>query len=142
MNDYDQASRYTAKLDPPGFLRWLLGEQTPLRFREWYDTTNAPLPGGEGRTSDTIALMDNNEDPEEPFAVAVEFETENDAEILERELEYLAIIRRRLRRRGFKVDRRSRESHRRGAKQYAGNAAAESGGHWHSPGSQIPHLAK
>jgi hypothetical protein len=103
MNDYDQASRYAAKLHPPGFLRWLLVERSPLIFREWYDTTNAPLPGGEDRTSDTIALMDNSENPAEPFAVVVEFETENDAEILERELEYLAIIRRRLRRRGFKV---------------------------------------
>ncbi len=103
MNDYDQASRYAAKLNAPGFLRWLLGGQTPLRFREWYDTANAPLPGGEDRTSDTIALMDNTEDPEEPFALAVEFETENDVEIMERELEYLAIIRRRLRRQSFKV---------------------------------------
>jgi hypothetical protein len=103
MNDYDQASRYAAKLHPPGFLRWLLAGRSPLVFREWYDTTNAPLPYGEDRTSDTIALMDNSENPAEPFAVVVEFETENDAEILERELEYLAIIRRRLRRRGFQV---------------------------------------
>lgn len=103
MNDYDQASRYTAKLDARGFLRWLLEARTPLVFREWYDTTNAPLPGGADRTSDTIALMDNTDHPEEPFAIAVEFETENDAEILERELEYLAHIRRRLRRQGFQV---------------------------------------
>ena len=105
MNDYDQASRYTAKLNAAAFLRWLLGPRTPLVFREWYDTTSAASGAGE-RTSDTIALMDNTDNPEEPFAVAVEFETENDAEILERELEYLAIIRRRLRRQGSRSSAR------------------------------------
>ena len=37
-NPYDQASRYLAKLDPAGFLRWLApGLVTTLSFRGWLD---------------------------------------------------------------------------------------------------------
>ena len=35
-NPFDQASRYTAKLDAPGFLHWLLpGLPATLAFRDW-----------------------------------------------------------------------------------------------------------
>ena len=31
QNRFDQASRYAAKLDPPGFFRWLFGADVPFR---------------------------------------------------------------------------------------------------------------
>lgn len=38
-NRYDQASRYGVKLDPVGYLIWLLGEPPAvLRYRGWLDT--------------------------------------------------------------------------------------------------------
>src|SRR5262249_18557088 len=53
---FDRASRYGAKLDPVGFLRWLLGEAT-LLFRRWLDTRSLPFPGEPDRTCDTVACV-------------------------------------------------------------------------------------
>ena len=44
MGQFDQAARYVAKLDPPGFLRWLLSSLDPgLAFRGWLDTRTLPF---------------------------------------------------------------------------------------------------
>ena len=40
MNPFDQASRYAAKLDPAGFLAWLLG--AAVVFVRWLDTRRLP----------------------------------------------------------------------------------------------------
>jgi hypothetical protein len=44
-NDFDQACRHLARLDPIGFLCWVFGlTLADFRFVEWLDTRNAPLP--------------------------------------------------------------------------------------------------
>ena len=43
LNRFDQASRYAAKLDPSGLLRWLLG--AGVTFLRWLDTRTLPFPG-------------------------------------------------------------------------------------------------
>src|SRR5437899_2066550 len=103
MNDYDRTSKAAVRLHPTGFFRWLLGDAVRLIFRDWYETTPPPLPGDEDRICDTVALFDDPDDPGQPVVVDLEFQTENDSEILERMLEYVARLRRALRRRGFKV---------------------------------------
>ncbi len=55
MDDYDQACRFTVKLDPPGFFRWLLGEGVPLTFRSWLDTRTVPFPREGDRVLDRAA---------------------------------------------------------------------------------------
>ncbi|MBY0522841.1 MAG: hypothetical protein K2R98_05565 [Gemmataceae bacterium] len=47
-NRFDQASRYAAKLDPAGFIAWLLGG-LPLPFVSWMDTRTLPFPGDADR---------------------------------------------------------------------------------------------
>lgn len=77
MNDFDQAARYTAKLDPPGFLRWLLPRlRTDLIFRGWLDTRRLPFPGEKDRICDTVAAFANAAAPDDPWAVIVEFQSE------------------------------------------------------------------
>src|SRR5437868_80325 len=97
MDDYDQACRFTVKLDPPGFVRWLLGGAGPLTFRHWLDTRTVPFPGEGDRVLDRVVQIDDTSRPEEPVALDVEFQTENDPDILERMLEYIARLRRELR---------------------------------------------
>jgi hypothetical protein len=51
MNDFDQASRYAARLlDPAGFLLWLLGAPyfPAWRWTGWLDTQTLALPGRAG----------------------------------------------------------------------------------------------
>lgn len=44
--DYDQAARIAIKLDPEGFLRWIVPEFPPqLVFTRWLDTRTIPFPG-------------------------------------------------------------------------------------------------
>jgi hypothetical protein len=46
-NDFDQASRYTARhLAPPAFFRWLMGEGFVgvWDFDDWLDTQAVPFP--------------------------------------------------------------------------------------------------
>jgi hypothetical protein len=103
MNPFDQASRFTAKrLDLAGFARWLLGG-APLVFHRLHDTASAPLPGDEDRRCDTVLLFQDPARPGVVVALIVEFQTENDPEILERLLEYAAQLRRELRRQGVEV---------------------------------------
>jgi hypothetical protein len=84
-NDFDKASRYLAKLDPPAFLSWALGGSG---FREWIDTRGLPFPGDPERTGDTVAWW-AEPDTGRPWAVAVEFQTEPDPDMFGRLLEYL-----------------------------------------------------
>lgn len=103
MDDYDHASRSTAKLDPPGFFRWPLGEDVTVSFHDWLDSRTLPAPGERNRISDSVAHLHDPASPTQPIALVTDFQTENDPEILERLLEYLARTRRELRRRKFRV---------------------------------------
>src|SRR5437667_1425142 len=93
-NPFDQASRYTAKLDPPDFLRWLLvalaAPPPPLGFRGWLDTRTLPFPGHPDRTCDTVAGLTEDADPDAWWALPVEFNTRPAGDLFGRLLEYLA----------------------------------------------------
>jgi len=95
VNDFDQAARYAAKLDPPGFFRWLF--DGPLVFRDWLDTRTIPFPGEPDRTCDTVAGFENPKDIDQPFAVVVEFQSQPASDAVERLLEYVVRLRRELR---------------------------------------------
>jgi len=89
-NVFDQAARYTARLDPAGFLGWALGlPSAAFAFREWLDTRHVPFPGGEDRTGDTVARVDHVATNGTPWAVAVEFQLEPHPLMFGRMLVYL-----------------------------------------------------
>ncbi len=57
---YDKASRYTARMDPPGFFRWLMAPRpNHLQFRRWEDARNVPFPGDPDRAGDTVGRLDD-----------------------------------------------------------------------------------
>jgi hypothetical protein len=88
-NRFDQASRYTAKLDASGFLAWLLREEVAeLRFRGWMDTRTLPFPGDPERTCDNVAWL-ADADPSVEWALPVEFCLEPDGALFGRLLVYL-----------------------------------------------------
>lgn len=88
-NRFDQASRYTAKLDAVGFLCWVLREDAAeLRFRTWLDTRTLPFPGEPERTCDTVAWL-ADADPSVEWAVPIEFLLEPDGAMFGRLLVYL-----------------------------------------------------
>ena len=93
-NYYDKASRHAAKLDPPAFFAWLLGLPIgAFAFRDWLDTRGVPLPGGFELINDTVARLDNTAEHGVPWAVAVEFQTQPDADMFGRLLGYLSGLR-------------------------------------------------
>jgi hypothetical protein len=97
LNVFDQAARYCIRMDPLGFLRWLvLGLDPGLCFRGWLDTRTVPFPGARDRTCDTVAELASGEggDSDPRWAIVIEFQTEPEPEILERLLEYSILIRR------------------------------------------------
>jgi hypothetical protein len=89
-NPYDQASRYVAKLEPPGLLRWLLPTLAPrVSFQGWLDTRSLPFPGEPDRTNDTVACLRDDADAPTWWALAIEFSSRPDSEMFGRMLEYL-----------------------------------------------------
>src|SRR4051812_40352111 len=89
-NPYDQACRYLAKLEPAAFLGWLLGlKPAAFRFRPWLDARRVRFPGEPERTCDTVAFLEHVGDGQQPWAVAVEFQTEPDPTMFGRLLGYL-----------------------------------------------------
>jgi hypothetical protein len=97
VNPYDKTARYAAKIDPAGFLHWLLYEPDGLAFSEWLDTRTIPFPGERDRTCDTAARLDRAGRQAEPVACIVEFLSRRQAEVLERLAEYAIRVRRELR---------------------------------------------
>lgn len=90
-NHFDQAARFAAKLDAPAFLAWVLGvSPEALGFAGWIDTRAIPFPGAPDRTSDTVARLEPADGTEPPWALALEFQTEPDASMFGRLLEYLS----------------------------------------------------
>src|SRR5262249_27709329 len=91
-NRYDQASRYGAKMDPPGFLCWLLRVPAlPLPFRGWLDTRTLPFPGEPDRTCDTVAELGEAGEPHS-WALPVEFCLAPDPALPGRLLAYLGLL--------------------------------------------------
>jgi hypothetical protein len=107
VNRFDQASRYVAKLDPVGFLRWLLGNAT-LLFRRWLDTRSLPFPGEPDRTCDTVACVVEAGVPGILWALLVEFQVRPDGTMFGRILEYLGRLWREVRPRRGSGQRRRR----------------------------------
>jgi hypothetical protein len=76
VNYFDQAARYAAKLDPPGFLRWLPpGGAGGLAFDRWLDTRTLPFPGEPDRTGDTVACL-RDAGSGRRWALVLEFQTD------------------------------------------------------------------
>src|SRR5438132_13609225 len=91
MNELDQAVRYTAKIDPPAFVRWLVpGLDPAYAFRTWLDTRTIAFPGEGDRTCDTVAELVRRTGPGPRVALVTEFQSEPDPEMLDRLLEYVA----------------------------------------------------
>lgn len=79
-NYYDQASRYAAKLDPPGFVGWVL-RSAQVVFHRWLDTRRLPFPGEADRTCDTVAELEDSAEPGVLWAVPIEFTLEPDGDL-------------------------------------------------------------
>ena len=89
-NPFDQGSRYLAKLDPPGFLRWLEPSfEDPLVFNGWLDTRSIPFPGVPDRTCDTVAEIRDSTKRATSWAIPIEFQTRPDSQMFGRLLEFL-----------------------------------------------------
>ncbi|MGL4552939.1 MAG: hypothetical protein ACRC33_17325, partial [Gemmataceae bacterium] len=74
MGVYDDAARFAAEADPPGFLSRLLAPagRADLTFRGWLNPRTSPLPGGPERTADLLAV------PAGPWLLAVELQSRPD----------------------------------------------------------------
>jgi hypothetical protein len=98
MNTFDQLSRYVAKDDPSGFIRWALPRLADrLRFARWLDAQNAPRPGDAERRCDTLAELVDAEGTSPPWCLVLEFFTRADPDATDRTLEYAGRYRRDLR---------------------------------------------
>ncbi len=86
-NRFDQASRYGAKLDPPGLLRWLWTDDRVV-FLRWLDAHTLPFPGDPERICDTVACVGEGDDAD-PWAIPIEFSLEPDGAMFGRLLVYL-----------------------------------------------------
>jgi hypothetical protein len=107
VNRFDQASRYAAKLDPLGLLRWLL-RGAAITFVRWLDTRSIPFPGEPDRTCDTVACLYEQAMPDVLWAVPIEFSLRPDGTLFGRLLEYLGRAWRELRPQGRSGRRRGR----------------------------------
>ena len=59
-NQYDQACRFLAKMEPEVFIGWLLHLlPDSFRFRVWIDARRLRFPGEPDRTCDTVAFLEN-----------------------------------------------------------------------------------
>jgi hypothetical protein len=94
VNPYDKAARYAAKVDPSGFLHWLLHEPAGLTFAEWLDTRTIPFPGEQDRTCDTVARLDRVAKRATPVACVVEMQSGRRGNSLERLADYALRVRR------------------------------------------------
>src|SRR5260370_24675281 len=94
MGVYDQAARYAYRAEPRSLSQRLVrGGAQRLAFRELLDTRTTPLPGERDRISDTVAAFDNEDNPSEPWLLAVEFQVRHDEDKLDVTLVYVARLR-------------------------------------------------
>ena len=90
MPEYDKASRYMIKQDPPGVFRWLWRHaDTPLQFHSWLDARRLALPDEGDLTCDTVAAFHLTGQAELSHALIVEFMAESRSNTLDRLLAYV-----------------------------------------------------
>jgi hypothetical protein len=90
-NDFDQASRYTARhLAPPTFFRWLMGAGFVgvWDFDGWLDTQAVPFPGLPDRRCDTVAGFVRRAGDHRPLALVIEFMSQTRRVTLRRLTQY------------------------------------------------------
>jgi len=93
MTEYDSACRRLAKIAPIDLFRWLIDDfDVHLRFMGWEDARGIPFPGEPERTNDTVAIFEEKGGPSEPWAFALEFQTEPDPNMFGRTLIYLGSV--------------------------------------------------
>jgi hypothetical protein len=63
------------------------------RFREWIDTRLTPRPGGQDRTADRVAVLDEGPAPDRPCLLVVEFQSQHDPDKLDVTLHEAASLR-------------------------------------------------
>lgn len=94
MGVFDHAARFAAQADPEAVpLRLLAAEGRRFAFREWLDTRTLPLPGGQDRTADLVAAMDDPVSPYVPWLVVLEFQAQPDEAKLDVTLQEVAALR-------------------------------------------------
>jgi hypothetical protein len=98
-NVYDQAERFAIKrLDPAGFLRWLLwGLDPDLVFYRWLETQLAPFPGEPDRRCDCVVEFVSASGTQPPWACLVEPQGQWQSVFLIRVLRYLLMLHEELR---------------------------------------------
>jgi hypothetical protein len=98
MGVLDQTARFAVKLAPAELLRWLLPSlDTDLAFTRWLDTETIAFPGEPRRRCDTVAELVSRGGGTAPWALVVEVEARPRATIIDRLLEYVARLLRKLR---------------------------------------------
>lgn len=89
QNDYDQASRFLAKVDPSGMIGWLLGlPPSGFRFVRWLDTRGIAFPGEPDSVRDTVAHVEDVQRGQVPWAIVLEFQYQPDPLMFGRLLVY------------------------------------------------------
>ena len=84
MGVYDQSARYACHADPHAVVRRLLRDSgAALRFASWEDSRPTPLPGGQDRTADRIAVLTDEAAPERPWLLVLEFQSRPDPDKLD-----------------------------------------------------------
>src|SRR3954452_9758701 len=98
MAELDQTARFALKVAPAEALRWLLpGLDADLAFRRWLDTEPIAFPGEPRRRCDTVAELVSRSGQSPPWAFVVEVEARPRSTFLDRVLEYVARLLRKLR---------------------------------------------
>ncbi|MGF1578705.1 MAG: hypothetical protein ACFCD0_05015 [Gemmataceae bacterium] len=84
-NIWDQAGRFSIRLDPPVFFEWVANlPRNENFFRGWLDTRAVVVPGEEDRVRDTVARMEDVDQHGVPWAVVVEIQSSPHPDILGR----------------------------------------------------------
>jgi hypothetical protein len=99
MTDFDQAARFAAKrLDPPGFLAWILEgfSWAAWRWTGWLDTQTVAFPGEPELRPDIVPTFERQANDAPPLAVIIEVMSEVRWIILDRLAEYAYRVRREL----------------------------------------------
>jgi hypothetical protein len=92
---FDTNARRAAKIDAPGFSRWVMPDLDPaLAFTRWLDSRTVPAPREPELTGDALAEFIDPTKPEEPWIFVTEFMTEPTGDDPERVLEYMMRFRR------------------------------------------------
>jgi hypothetical protein len=98
MAELDQTARYALKMAPAEVVAWLLPTlDADLAFSRWLDTETIAFPGEPGRRCDTVAELVSRSGRSPPWALVLEVEAWPRATMLDRVLEYLVRVMRRLR---------------------------------------------